>query len=124
MFTAPHSNGLAARRRQGGGPPRDAPGRAAVVGVGYLEPVLPVPLSFLVGSTSTQSPPFGVGGSVVPLGTVTSLPPFLGLYCPDAGAGWPGEPVIFGFATVCCSFSTGEHVDNSKSQGRGIASYL
>lgn len=45
----------------------------------------------MVGSTSFHDwPDLGVGGSGLPLIAVISLPPVVGLYCPDLGAGVPG----------------------------------
>lgn len=52
-------------------PTRDTKPTPATTGTGTntCDYFLPVPLPFFVGSTNTQSPPFGVGGSVFPFGT-------------------------------------------------------
>lgn len=55
----------------------------------------PRPLLFFVGSTFTHFwPGLGGGGRRCPFGTVTSLPPPVGRYCPDVGAGLPGDVAL------------------------------
>jgi hypothetical protein len=82
----------------------ETPVRAASTELNYL------PLLFLDGSTSFHGPPLGVGGSVLPLGTVVSAPPFAGRYWPDFGAGLPGF-VGLDFATRITSCPSAEQLE-------------